>query len=102
MAYARYSRKCDWYIFWYTQANAAPGASAEPARKEEEMLAVWHADHRADGPTYSYTQVREMLATGDLSRIPGYTARDRQFLIDGLSKFVSDVDQEWEDGATSP
>jgi hypothetical protein len=90
VAYLRYDRKCEWYIFWNS-----PRAKA----KEQERVAVWHVDHRAGGPDFSYAEVREMLRADDFSRVPGFSQRDGELVRQALSEFVADVDGEYSHGA---
>ena len=89
MAYARYGRRCEWYIFW----DSANSGNEESGR-EDQSLAIWHQDHRAEGPHFSYAQVREMLRASDFSAIPGRTSDDDSLLTKCLSEFLRDVDQE--------
>ena len=79
MAYLRYDKRCDWYVF----AIDTP---------EGEALAIWHADHRADGPTFSQSQVRDMLARRDYSIIPGYRQWDRELLDTALREWIGELD----------
>jgi hypothetical protein len=58
------------------------------------MLAIWHSDHRARGPEFTYAAVVEMLRSGDFTRIPGYSETDRELLVECLTEFVEDVDGE--------
>ena len=96
MAYARWNRRCDWYIFWHsTKADDEREQSGDRKPKAEEMLAVWHADFRATAPLWSYAEVSAMVAIGDFSRIPGFTNADRELVARCLSEFVRDVDEEW-------
>lgn len=89
MAYARYDRTCPWYVFWESRkGGAADGGS------EEERLAIWHKDHRADTPAFSYAAVREMLDRDDLSRVPGYTRGDHGRLRAWMTEFIHDVDAD--------
>ena len=86
MAYLRYGPDCDWYVFWQ---------SSDVRRKEAELAAVWHVDHRAKGPTFSYATVRKMLAQGDFSAIPGYAAKYEEQLREALMKFLANVDETY-------
>ena len=79
MAYARYSRKCDWYVF---------ATAKEPG---VEQLAIWHADHRAADPTFSLSAVKAMLDADDFSRIPGYSTPWHNELRIWLTEYVDDV-----------
>ncbi len=93
MAYARYGRNCEWYIFWYStkeDAERGQGASARP--KAEETVAVWHSDHRANGPLFTYAEVSDMVGTSDFSRIPGYSAAHRALIAECLTAFIKEVD----------
>jgi hypothetical protein len=95
MAYARYSRTCEWYVFWYTTKEDDERARrGHPKSKAEETLAIWHSAHRAEGPVFRYAEVTAMLERSDFSRVPGFTDADRGVLREWLSAFVSDVDAE--------
>lgn len=86
MAYQRYSRQSDWYIFWETsQANT----------REDERLAVWHVNHRAAGHSITYQGARDMLAADDFSRILGFCERDRVVVREAIEEFVTDVDEKY-------
>ena len=90
MAYARYGRQCDWYIFWSSGVSAGEAAS-----RAAQSLAVWHKDHRSQQPHFTYAQICDMLKSSDLSAIPGYSTADQQLLTECLSAFVTDVDAEF-------
>jgi len=95
MAYARYDRDCDWYIFWVvTKADEDRARKGYHNPKEEEQLAIWHTDHRADGPQFSYAAVIEMIGQSNYSRIPGFRESDRHIIEQCLAEFVRDVDEE--------
>jgi hypothetical protein len=91
MAYQRYSRQSEWYIFW---------EATDAASRDEELLAVWHTDHRSDGATITYRDAREMLATGDFGRIPGFLNRHHDLMREALEEFVADVDDKYEQPAS--
>ena len=92
MAYARYDRNSDWYIFWHSSSEDLEARSNAPRAKEEETLAVWHCDHRSEGPLFTYAEVRRMVESSDFSRIPGYTEAHRELISGCLSEFLQDVD----------
>lgn len=95
MAYARYGRNCNWYIFWHgTKEDSERERREGPTPKTGEVLAIWHCDHRASGPLFTYADVKEMLAHSDFSRIPGYLEADRSTIADCLSEFMHDVDAD--------
>ena len=95
MAHARYDRNCDWYIFWYsTRKDGEREARGNRKPRDDETLAIWHGDHRAQGPLFTYAEVCEMLRTVDFSRIPGFAEIDRDLISECLSEFVRDVDEE--------
>jgi len=95
MAYARYGPDSDWYVFWETtKADSDAATAAHPQPKWAEVLAIWHADHRASAPSFTYTQVREMMATSDLSSIPGFDEGSRKLLNACMAEFIHDVDSE--------
>jgi hypothetical protein len=88
MAYLRFGRESNWYVFW----TSTPGA--ESSRKEAQTLAIWHADHRALGFVRSYDEVRTMLETGDFSSIPGFTPADTEVIRSALREFIADVEND--------
>jgi len=95
MAYARYDRGCDWYIFWEsTNADEERAASGSPKPKSEQVLAIWHSSHRSVGPSFTYSEVREMLASGDFSRIPGFDESSRSLLLECMTEFIHDVNND--------
>ncbi len=86
MAYTRYSRNCDWYIFW---AMSAPGC------REDELLAVWRAPQLGHGPTFDYSVVKDMVSRSDFTAVPRREASDDELFRRVFSEFLKDVDQEW-------
>ena len=94
MAYSRWGRDSDWYVFWETsKADMDAEAAGTPKPKAEEVLAVWHVKNK-ERPSFTYAEVREMLATGDFSRIPGFEESSRMVLKDCMTAFVNDVDRD--------
>ncbi len=95
MAYARYDFGCEWYIFWtFSKADAEREQREGRQPKTEERLAIWHSDHRAAGPEFSYAEVVEMLGSADFTRIPGFAEVDRKLIVECLTEFVNDVDAD--------
>jgi hypothetical protein len=94
MAYLRYTRTCAWYVFWERRAGQ------EPTTKQDEQLAVWHSNHRAIAPSFSYADVSAMLAAGDFLTIPGFLPADKEVICEALAEFVADVDAEYKAGDT--
>ncbi|MDP3208838.1 MAG: hypothetical protein Q8M65_06790 [Rhodoglobus sp.] len=86
MAYTRYSRECDWYIFW---------AASDATCREKELLAAWHAPQGGDGPTFNYSTIQDMLNGSGFAAIPGREASDDDLLRRVFSAFLKDVDQDW-------
>jgi hypothetical protein len=88
MAYARYGPDSKYYVFWQT---------SEASTKAQEVLAVWHEDHRSEskGTEFNYEQVGRMLETADFTPIPGYQPDDQAFLRPLLQEFMQDVDAEY-------
>lgn len=60
MAYLRFSKNCEWYVFDEAQKGEA-----------ESRLAVRHKDHKEQGASYTADTIRKMLESGDYSIIPG-------------------------------
>jgi hypothetical protein len=79
MAYIRYSAESKWYVF-----DHAVKAGGEP------HLAIWHRDHRSKEPVFSLSDVRLMIQSNDLTRIPGYELRDHDQLLKAMNNFVID------------
>ncbi|TKS61670.1 MAG: hypothetical protein EWM72_00418 [Nitrospira sp.] len=79
MAYLRFSKDCDWYVF----DEAQEGAS-------ESRLAVWHKDHRAQGASYTAGMIRKMLESGDYSSIPGYQPHYKRRLHDAFEAWLNE------------
>lgn len=85
MAYLRWGRDSDWYIFW----------GDSPAKiKADERLAIWNADVR-DVYAATYSEVVAMLESGDFTRISGYADRHREVVTGALAAFVEDVDMDY-------
>jgi hypothetical protein len=94
MAYSRWGRDCDWYVFWETtKAGTNPAAAGKPKPRTEERLAIWRARNR-ETPSFSYAQVREMLASGDFTHIPGFDEGSRKILHGCMTAFIDDVDRD--------
>jgi hypothetical protein len=66
-------------------------AAGKPKPKSEELLAIWWADSKGM-PSFTYSQVSEMLASGDFSRINGFDESSRSLLRDCMRWFIQDVD----------
>lgn len=83
MAYSRWGRDSDWYI--YRQSGAQ--------RPEDEMLAVWHVTAVPGEPDceFNYANVLEMLARDDFSRIRGWSVAADAIFREALNTFVEDV-----------
>jgi len=84
MSYARWARDSDWYIYWQ---------SSNAQRPEDEVLAVWHVTACPGEPNteFRYSEVTEMLAQNDFSRIRGWSPAASGLLQEALSAFVRDV-----------
>jgi len=70
----------------------AAGAG-RPKPKAEERLAVWRAKSK-EAPSFTYAEVREMLGSGDFSRIPGFDEGSRKLLHECMTAFIDDVDRD--------
>jgi hypothetical protein len=79
MAYLRFSEECDWYVFDEGQKGEA-----------ESRLAVWHKEHKAQGPSYTAGMIRKMLESGDYSVIPGYELHHKRMLHDAFEMWLSE------------
>jgi hypothetical protein len=94
MAYSRWGKDSDWYVFWLsTKADVDAAAAGRPKPKTEERLAVWRARNK-ETPSFTYAEVREMLASRDLSRIPGFDESSRKILHECMAAFIDDVDRD--------
>lgn len=83
MAYSRWSYS-DWYIYWHAGTTG-----------DEPMLVVWNANvdiHSLPDP-YLRSEIIEMLETDDLSRIPGYTPEDHNYLRRILKEWLDDIER---------
>ncbi len=78
MAYRRYSPSCEWYVF--EQPNGT--------------LAVWHKDHRRSNPCFSIAAVREMVASRDLSRVPGFRPEHEALLVRAFTAWLAALERE--------
>jgi hypothetical protein len=94
MAYSRWGRNSDWYVFWEdTEAAADAAAGGQHKPKPEERLAIWHAKSK-ETPSFTYVEICQMLVSDDFSPIPGFTEESRVLLRDCMSQFVQDVDHD--------
>ena len=94
MAYSRWSHDSDWYVFWETtKADINATAAGRPKPKAEERLAVWRIRSK-EAPSFTYAEVREMLSSGDFSRISGFDEDSRKLLHDCMTAFIDDVDRD--------
>ncbi len=91
MAYRRYDRSSDWYIYW---------EACSVRSKEDERIAVSHIDHRAAAPNFSYREVSDMLGANNFERVPGYSTRESDVLRQAFQEFVEDVDAEYSQRAS--
>jgi len=90
MAYARHSHGSSWYIF---------PTGPDPETIEEEQLAVYHVSamepwEYPDRLIWTYSDLKEMMRTGDFSSIPGahdQTAR----LVGCIRQFIEACEAEW-------
>ena len=97
MAYSRWGLDSDWYVFWETtKADMEAAEAGRPKPKSEELLAIWRARNK-EMPRFTYAEVREMLTSGDFSRIPGFDADSRKILAECMTAFVHDVDRDDKD-----
>lgn len=87
MSYSRWGGS-DWYIFWHT---------SDAKRKEDEILAVWHASVETL-PVYSYTSIKDMLTKDDFSEVLGYSPEDHNFLKRIFQRWIEDVDKAYRKG----
>ncbi len=97
MAYLRYGPDSDWYVFWYSDRaeEEQEERTARKTPKDEARLAIWHSDHQATAPLFTYPQVRQMLDADDFSRIPGFEPSHQPLLRSALAEFARDVDDEF-------
>jgi hypothetical protein len=95
MSYARWTRDSDWYI--YRQSGRA-------RRPENETLACWHVTSNPgdSGTEFQYSEVSEMLAGGDYSRIRGWSPSASVLLQEALAEFKRDVEDEYRTSPPSP
>jgi hypothetical protein len=94
MAYSRWGHDSDWYVFWEsTKADADAAAAGKPKPKSEERLAIWRAKHK-ETPSFTYAEVREMLTSGDFSRIAGFDESSRPLLSECMTAFLHVIDRD--------
>ncbi len=94
MAYSRWGRDSDWYIFWETtKADSEAAAAGRPKPKVEERLAIWRAQSK-EARSFTYAEVSEMLTSGNFSRIPGFDDSSRKILDERMTAFIYDVDHD--------
>jgi hypothetical protein len=83
--------EASWYVFRH---------ETDSCDKKDQLLAIWHLDTDVDeGEGYrddrmfKYDAVREMLDTGDFSRIYGFNEPSREILTYCMERFVDAVDR---------
>ena len=86
MAYSRWSYS-DIYSFW------SSSSSGESKKKTEQSLAVWILPFEEDF-CLKYTQVKNMIQTGEMESIPNFQEKYREELMDIFAEFVIDVDKD--------
>jgi hypothetical protein len=79
MAYLRYSRDCEWYVFDESRAG-----------ESECRLAVWHKDHEVQGASFTVSMIQKMLELEDYSSIPGYQPHHKRILRDAFEAWLSE------------
>lgn len=94
MAYSRWGLNSNWSVFWEsTKADEDAAAAGHPKPKSEERLAIRCARNK-ETPTFTYAEVREMLASSDFSRIPGFDESSRSLLVECMTEFIHDVNND--------
>ncbi|MGQ0696294.1 MAG: hypothetical protein ACT4OL_12070 [Nitrospiraceae bacterium] len=83
MAYLRFSKDCDWYVFDEAQESEA-----------ESRLAVRHKDHESQGASYTVSMIQKMLESGDYSIIPGYQPHHKRMLHDAFEAWLNEQSSE--------
>ena len=89
MAYSRYDRKCDWYIFWETTEDIPTN------EKYRQRLAVWHVDFRSSSPFYDYLEIKQFLDTNNFNEVPGFVEKDKDLVKKCFTEFITDVDKDF-------
>jgi hypothetical protein len=74
MAYARYSRTCEWYIF----------------ERGDSLLAVWHKDFRDLDASFERTEVAAILANDSFALVPGYRPDQKEVLRGAFEAWLQD------------
>lgn len=78
MAYLRFSRTCEWYVFEETSGN----------------LAVWHTSVSGKGVSYTAEEISRMLSEGDFSVIPGYVSEHKDQLTNAFVEWINERQNE--------
>ncbi len=89
MSYARWTRECDWYIFWQS--------SGVRSQEDSETLAVWHVsaspgDH---GAQFTFSEISSMLEHADFSPVRGRSPKDDAVLAEAFQAFLKDVNEKY-------
>lgn len=74
MAYLRYSRTCEWYIF----------------ERDDSRLVVWHQDFRDSDTSYDRSEVASFLAHDSFKSIPGYRPDQKEVLRGAFMAWLQD------------
>jgi len=74
MAYLRYSRTCEWYIF----------------ERDDSRLAVWHKDFRSSDASFDRVEVESMLSADSFLVVPGYRLDQKDILREAFQAWLQD------------
>jgi hypothetical protein len=74
MAYLRYSKTCEWYIF----------------ERSDCRLTVWHKDFRASDASFDRAEIASMLSSKTLCAVPGYRPDQEEVLRGAFLQWLQD------------
>lgn len=74
MAYLRYSRTCEWYIF----------------ERNDSRLVVWHNDFRESDVSFDRSEITSILDADVFESVPGYRPDQKQVLRGAFEAWLKD------------
>lgn len=74
MAYLRYSKICEWYIF----------------ERSDFRLTVWHKDFRAADASFDRVEIESMLSAKSFTAVPGYRHDQEDILRGAFVEWLQD------------
>ena len=74
MAYLRYTRSCEWYIF----------------ERSDSRLTVWHKDFREVDASFDRNEIASFLESDSFDSVPGYRPDQKEILRGAFEAWLQD------------